>query len=1012
LTSTFDLLSLLLQADYYLRSFFSAGFPFALRRSLSLILLACLFQYAGKAQSFPISESLFVTAYGLEDGLRQSMVSQVHQDSNGLIWMVTGDGLHSFDGREFRVFTIPYEGVYNSSDNMMRKLVETEHGNFVISSSSSLFRFNSSTGKFSFISREKAVYFALFDVSIDKKPLVWSLNKGFCLVDGDSLCSLKLVSGGHRKIPKGFIPLNAVNINKDVILVQGENGILQFRNNASHGTTEFTTKWIEASGCKAMVSDINGRVFIVKDTQLYLYHENEAWEEIVDLGMNISTELSIDLKDNFWFSDIGSKRLFRLSGQKITAIELLENSGKYTDTIRPSVKHIFEDKMSNLWFGTDGNGLLKYNPQKVMFEKSLIGFTRCLVKSNGSILAGTYNKGLWKLSKDLKQAERLNPGLFSSNAYILDLAIDARKRICVATRKGLFVVLPDGRLIFSYLREWETAGFINNQDDQLQLQSDSELHTFYAGQNPSLLRRGSYISINSQIIHSGAQWKGTPVGLFYTQVRDEKDLPELTNHGILISHSEIFQILASGNEVWAATGNGIEIFSSTGQSLNPYPALSALKDEAIYTLLSDEQGRIWFSGIRGLGCITRQRDRVIRFSLKNNLQSLEFNHNAACKGPDGRLYFGGINGVNAIDPALFTSENQIPPVRLFSLTVSDTLYTAGIPLSNLRIRLGREAAHLSGSVFTTDYHDIADQGFSFFLEGYQKDWSLSSPDAGFSYRNLPPGEYRLFVRYTDPFQNQGEPELLLTLKVDPAFWQTWWFTLGLIISFIIITVLIVRRIQGIRYANRIKALEQEHAIEKERLRISKDMHDEVGASLTRISILSEIAKSRQQEPAKSQEVIQQISEIAGNVVDELSEIIWAMNPKNDSLDSFSAYVRRYASTYLEPTATLVKFHFPDDVPPLHIAAELRRNLFLAIKESLHNIVKHAKAENVLITLRIDKKHLNIILKDDGDGFSEELLTGTGNGLINMRRRMEECGRELRIVSGKGKGTEIDFSVDL
>jgi signal transduction histidine kinase/ligand-binding sensor domain-containing protein len=894
----------------------------------------------------------------------------------------------------------------------MRKLVETEHGNFVISSSSSLFRFNSSTGKFSFISREKAVYFALFDVSIDKKPLVWSLNKGFCLVDGDSLSSLKLVSGGYKKIPKGFIPLNAVNINKDVILVQGENGILQFRKNASHGTAEFTTKWIEASGCKAMASDKNGRVFIVKDTQLYLFHENEAWEEIVDLGINISTELSIDLKDNFWFSDIGSKRLFRLSGQKITAIELLENSGKYTDTIRPSVKHIFEDKMSNLWFGTDGNGLLKYNPQKVMFERAPIGFTRCLTELNGSIYAGTFNKGLWKLSKDLKQAVRLNPGLFGNNVYIFDLATDKRKRIWVATNMGVFVIASDGRLIFSYPREWKTAGFISNQDDHLQLQGDSELLTFYAGPDPSLIQQANYIAINFRLIHFGARWIATPIGLFYNRVRDEKDLVDLTNHGNLLSQTETYQLLAFGNEMWAATGNGIEIFSDKGKILKPYPALLVLKDEAIYTLLPDEQGRIWFSGIRGIGCITAKRDRVIRFSLKNNLQSLEFSYSAAVKGPDGRLYFGGINGVNAINPALFISEREIPPVRLLSLFVADTAWSEGIVSAIPQIRLSRNAAHIRGSVFAADYPDADDQGFSFLLEGYQPEWSVPTTDAGFSYRNLPPGEYRLFVRYTDPCQNQGEPDLLLTIIVKPAFWQTWWFILLMILLIIFITVMIVRKNQSIRFANRIKALEQEHAIEKERLRISKDMHDEVGASLTRISILSEIAKSRQQEPAKSQEVIQQISEIAGNVVDELSEIIWAMNPKNDSLDNFAAYVRRYAGTYLEPTATLIKFHFPDDIPALHMAAELRRNLFLTIKEALHNIVKHAKAENVLITLQIDKKHLNIILKDDGDGFSEELLTGTGNGLINMRRRMEECGGTFRLVSGKGKGTEIDFSVDL
>lgn len=895
---------------------------------------------------------------------------------------------------------------------MMRMLVETEPGSFIISSSSSLFRFKASTGKFNFIIREKAVYFALFDVLIDKKPLIWTLNKGFCLIDGDSLSPLKLFSGEHKKIPKGFIPLNAVNLNKDVILVLGENGILQFRKSGSPDTTAFSTKWIEAPGCKALASDKNGKVFIVKGTRLYRFIENEEWEEMTDLGIDVDTELSIDRQDNFWFSETGSSRLFRLNRQKITALEFLEISGKFTDTIRPSVKHIFEDKMDNLWIGTDGNGLLKYNPKTVMFEMAPIGFTRCLTELDGSIFAGTFNKGLWKLSKDLKQSVRLNPGLFGNNTYILDLAKDTRKRIWVATNKGLFVIAPDGRLIFSYFRKWKTAGFFNKKDDHLQLQGDSELLTFYAGTDPLLKQQTSYISVNFRKIHFGARWIATPIGLFYNKVGDEKDLVELTKHGTLVSHSETYHLMAFGNEMWAATGNGIEIFSNRGKILKPYPAIAVLKDEAIYTLLPDKQGRIWFSGIRGLGCITARRDRVIRFSLKNNLQSLEFSYNSACTGPDGRLYFGGINGVNAIDPALLISEKEIPPVRLLSLFVADTAWSKGIVSAIPQIRLSRNSPHIRGSVFTADYPDSGDQGFSFLLEGYQTEWSEPTPDPGFSYRNLPPGEYRLFVRYTDPYRNQGEPELLLTLIIKPAFWTTAWFILIVILMVIFSTVMIVRKIQGVRYANRIKALEHEHAIEKERLRISKDMHDEVGASLTRISILSEIARSQHQEPEKSQKVIQQISEIAGNVVDELSEIIWAMNPKNDSLDNFAAYVRRYASTYLEPTATKVNFHFPDFVPDFPMSAELRRNLFLTIKEALHNIVKHANAQNVLITLQNDKKLLVISLKDDGEGFSEELQKGTGNGLINMRRRMEDCGGEFRIVSGKGKGTEINFSVDL
>lgn len=964
------------------------------------------------AQQITGKENIYIDAYSLDEGLRQSMVSQVHQDKNGLIWAVTGDGVHAFNGREFQVFRIPHEGVFRSSDNMMRKLIETSPGSFIISSSVSLFSFSSSQRKFSFISKEKAIYYALFDAYFDNKPLVIIPGRDAFLIDNHHLVPLNFSSEDQHKLTGNFVPFQAVNLNKDKILVLGENGILQIKREIISGVNTFSARWKEAKGCRSMAIDRQGRIIIAMGESLYQYRENGEWIKQAELGVIAGDELMIDSHDNIWFSDSSRYRLFRFSEGRIKEMVMLIQSGKYTDTLRPDIKHIFEDKAGNIWFGTDGHGLLKYNPLKVIFEKNLCGFTRCIAAFNNNIYAGTFNRGLWKLSSDLVHASPVNPEIFSKGGYILDLVTDSYERLWVVSRNGMHVLQQDGNMIFKYPINCLTAKFIHRINDSLYFRIDNSLLTFFSGLKPEMIRKSECLPVNTYARHNDADWIGMPTGLYIrkiteSQIPDFKDPP-----GMMISPGEIFQILKVGEEIWAATGNGIEIFSADGTIIKPGNAISELQNEVIYALQADSLGRIWCSGIGGISCISADRNRLMRFSSRHNLQSLEFNHNAACKGPDGKLYFGGINGVNGIQPARVITEKEIPEIRLFSLYVADTAFPFIKSSATPDIRLSRKAPHIQGSVFNDDYAEAAEQEFSFLLEGYQKDWSKPSSDATFSYRSLPPGEYSLLVKYTDPFKNQGKQQLLLTVTVKPAFWQTWWFLLLAVISIIVITVLVVRKIQGIRYSNRLKAIEQERAIEKERLRISKDMHDEVGASLTRISILSEIAKNRHLEPDKSQEVIQQISEIAGNVVDELSEIIWAMNSKNDSLDNFAAYMRRYAGTYLEPTCKKVKFDFPDDIPNLPMQAELRRNLFLIVKEALHNIVKHSDAENVLITLQITKNRLNLILRDDGKGFSEELLIGTGNGLYNMRRRMEECEGSFNIVSDKDKGTEIDLSVNL
>lgn len=983
---------------------------FLIRCRLCIIVISLLFIHRSVLPQQP-AENLFVDAYGIENGLRQSMVSQILQDSRGLLWMVTGDGLHCFNGREFRVFRIPYNGTYSNADNMMRKIIETEPGIFMISTASSILRFNAFTGKFDLINREPSVYHHLLDVLIDGKPLVWVYSKGLSIA-GDSLQSLILNPAGEKKIPEDFVPVQALPLGRESFAVIGNNGIMIAGRSGNTSGYTYNYKWTDAGECTAMAADRSGNIYIAKGTSLYLLREDSSWLRIADVGMHINPDLKIDHQGSFWFSDLTTKMHYRLSGKKLTKIEFVEIAGKYYDTLKPSVKHIYEDKMHNLWFGTDGNGLLRYSPDKVIFEKYAVGFTRCLEALDGHIFAGTFNKGLWKLSDDLSRAERVNPALFGNNTYILDLKSDNRGRLWIATREGLYVINRAGRCIYTFATNSITATFLEPSGNLVVLQCDASVYKFRADSDPALIGESVNNSVNSLLYYAGKQWDGTPLGLFIKPQDKDKNMIIWNEKDSAVLQYEIYQLLPLKEEVWAATGNGISIFSAEGKLLNPYSSLASLTGEVVYAILPDNFGRVWFSGMNGIGCISRDRKRVIRFTMRNNLQSLEFNHNAALLGPGGRICFGGINGLNCIDPSWVKTERELPRIHLFNLYVSDTIFSKGIPPDGISLSLSREAAHLHGSVYTSGYGDAHEQGFSFLLEGYEKEWNTPVASPAFAYRNLPPGEYRLLVRYTDPFLNTGTPIPLLTVKVVPAFWQTLWFAALLTIAIIAITVFIVKKIQHFRYINRIKALEQEHAIEKERLRISKDMHDEVGASLTRISILSEIAKSRQQEPDKTQKVIEQISEIAGNVVDELSEIIWAMNPKNDSLDNFAAYVRRYASTYLEASTVDVKFHFPDTVPSLPMSAELRRNLFLVIKEALHNVIKHSGALKVMIELQIEKKCLSINLKDNGRGFDGKLLPGTGNGLHNMRRRMEDCGGTFRIISANGQGTEIITSVDL
>jgi signal transduction histidine kinase len=207
-----------------------------------------------------------------------------------------------------------------------------------------------------------------------------------------------------------------------------------------------------------------------------------------------------------------------------------------------------------------------------------------------------------------------------------------------------------------------------------------------------------------------------------------------------------------------------------------------------------------------------------------------------------------------------------------------------------------------------------------------------------------------------------------------------------------------------------KDLDRQLAMERERARISQDMHDDVGASLTRISILSDLAKSKIEVKGEAKQWLSQISDTSRDVMEEMSQIIWALNPKNDTLEGLVAYIRRFANEYLEHTDINCVFDLPEILPNKALTVDARRNVYLVVREALHNVVKHAGATKVLISLQINTPGFKVIIKDDGAGFDPGNLKFPGNGLINMNKRMKDIGGSFKISSENGKGTEIKLGI--
>jgi signal transduction histidine kinase len=190
------------------------------------------------------------------------------------------------------------------------------------------------------------------------------------------------------------------------------------------------------------------------------------------------------------------------------------------------------------------------------------------------------------------------------------------------------------------------------------------------------------------------------------------------------------------------------------------------------------------------------------------------------------------------------------------------------------------------------------------------------------------------------------------------------------------------------------------------------MHDDVGASLTRISILSDLAKNKTEITGDAKQWLGQISDTSRGVMEEMNQIIWALNPKNDTLEGLVAYLRRFVYEYLEPTTVNCIFDLPETLPEKALNVEVRRNVYLVVREALHNVVKHAVAQKVSISMRMNGHGFRVMIKDDGKGFDHGSPEFPGNGLINMKKRMHDIEGEFLIKSKTGEGTVIELVVPL
>ena len=425
---------------------------------------------------------------------------------------------------------------------------------------------------------------------------------------------------------------------------------------------------------------------------------------------------------------------------------------------------------------------------------------------------------------------------------------------------------------------------------------------------------------------------------------------------------------------------------------------NGLLSNNITQIIQDSKNNFWLGTQNGADCMstTNGKIKINHYNGKNGLGNEVYSI-----FPDSNIVFISYSeGLFAIDPTKETAKNNSPlKVIVSNIAVMGKTDSSALK-GNTPLVYKYNQNFISFEFEVVAFNHENGINYQYKLEGLDKDWSKPSKRRYVNYNSLRPGKYIFKIRAIDENGNISLQETSINIKIKPPFYSTWWFIL-LMISFIVSVVYFV-------YQYRLKQILK---VERLRTRIASDLHDDVGSTLSSISILSEILSGQLDTNPQSAEMINKIGTNARNMLESMDDIIWAVNPSNDKFQNLGLRIREYAIPLFESKNIKFQVLSSNSLEMVPIPMNIRRNLYLIVKEAVNNLIKYSECTEALIEFTEKHSYLLVIVTDNGKGFNPE-SPSSRNGIKNMRRRAEQINAHLEIISEPDKGTVVKLEVKI
>jgi signal transduction histidine kinase len=655
---------------------------------------------------------------------------------------------------------------------------------------------------------------------------------------------------------------------------------------------------------------------------------------------------------------------------------------------------IEEDKLGNMWFGSDMNYMKRWN----RYGKKAITITEMPYRAkkimrlkNSQTLVLAYNSTFVWDPANVQYPVRTTDG---ADIQFVD--------VCTNLQDDAILAVQSDSSIGHIWQIKPLRGGKQYQAVRLKLPLPAETFSrIFVDSNNRL-----YLAINNA------------VAIYQFDKEHFRLLKTTTSSGVTKA------IFEDKKYVWAVGTYGLCRINKANLVDTLVQEKNGLPNNSVYGMLQEEKrDLLWISTNQGLIRFHPDTFGFRQYKLADGLQDYEFNHESFLRDSDGKFWFGGIKGINVFDPAQITDLTVNAPVYITKIQINDAPYEPGKNVTLLdSLILKPDQNTVSFDLVAVEFSDPQNTKIRYQLryakndEPYDANWIESESSKGFArYPKLKYGKYYFYMQGANSDGVWNNEIRRIYLEVEPKFTETFGFVvlcafILTVLSYIGVRLYIANklRLKNLQLREQSIHIEKQDALTQERNRIAGEMHDDLGGGLTSIRMLSERVQRKITNP-DIQKSVDKISVYSQDLVLRMSEIIWAMNSNFDTLDNLVSYIRNFAVKYLGENEIQCSIQRPHDIPEINMSGERRRNLYLAVKESLHNIVKHANAKRVNIDFILNNK-MEVRIQDDGKGIDPEKMNEFGNGLFNMRKRLESIGGSMDLKSQDG--TLIIFKVPI